>query len=410
LGLKFIKKALKHPNALLCYFALTRQSAKDIFWSILHGVVERAGIKADFIESRLEVHLHNGSIIKLYGADMNHFIKRVRGIKTPMAAVDEAGEFGSHIESLIDDILVPATSDYKDGQIILTGTPGRIPYGYFYDVTGLNKYGYSNHKWSILDNPFMPDAKDFIEEMKQKKAWDESNPTYLREWCGQWVKDVDSLVFKYDPIKNNYSELPNSSKWEYVIGVDIGFNDADAITVLGWCSKDNTTYLIEEETERGRDITSLVSAIAKLVKKYDPLSIVMDTGGLGKKIAVEITNRYDIAIKAAEKSRKLEYIELLNDAMRTGMFKAKNTSGFANDCLKVEWDKKTPDKLIVSDKFHSDLVDSALYAWRESQAFLTSPELDKPDTYTDEWYKNEEIEMINGITRRLTSEQNEDEW
>jgi hypothetical protein len=43
---------------------------------------------------------------------MKNFIRRLRGIKTPGAGIDEAQDFGSHLESLVDDVLTPALADY----------------------------------------------------------------------------------------------------------------------------------------------------------------------------------------------------------------------------------------------------------------------------------------------------------
>jgi hypothetical protein len=96
--------------------------------------------------------------------------------------------------------------------------------------------------------------------------------------------------------------------------------------------------------------------------------MVMDTGGLGRKIAEELKVRAALPIKAAEKTRKLEYIELVNDALRTGRLLARQGSQFASDCLLVEWDatRTRGEARVISDRFHSDIADAVLYAFRES--------------------------------------------
>lgn len=407
LTIKMYLKAQKHNRSLIPYFALTRDSAKNIMWTKLQETADRMKIKAEFTESKLEVRLENESVIKLFGADMKNFIGRIKGIKCPMAGVDEAGEFGTHLETLIDDILTPAIGDYVDGQIYLTGTPGSIPFGYFYEVTQNKKYGYSHHSWSLHDNPFFPDSRGFVADIKAKKGWDDSNPTYMREYLGLWVKDIESLVYKYDPIVNHYDNLPTlKGKWNYIVGVDIGFKDADAIAVIAWNEHEKKTYLIEEDVVRGRDITELAQSIAKVVQKYDPMKIVMDTGGLGLKIAEELRKRFQLPIIAAEKSRKFEFIELMNDSLRAKRFLAKNKSLFANDCMLIEWDKDrlAPDKLVISDKFHSDIADAVLYAFRESLDWLSEAEVIAPLPYTEDWFKAEEERMFNEIIERKNDE------
>jgi hypothetical protein len=406
IAIKMIKKGLKHKNTIIPYFALTRSSAKDIMWSKLMEVVDKIGVKGDPVESSLEYKLPTGSIIKLFGADMKNFIPRVRGIKTPLACVDEAGAFGSHLGELVDDILFPATADYVDGQIVITGTPGRVPFGYFYDVTGQGKYNFSQHKWSVLNNPFMPDAKRLIEEIKKNKGWSDDNPTYRREWLGEWVTDIEALVFKYDHIKNHYDALPESrGQWHYVIGIDIGFNDADAISVIGWQDIDKVAYLVEEEVERGRDITSLAESVAKFIDKYDPDKVVMDTGGLGRKISEELNRRFSLPIIAAEKTRKFEYIELINDALKNGKLMAKNTSHFASDCQKLEWETENtrPDKRIISDRFHSDICDSVIYSWKEAMNWMSEPDKEPTIPYTDQWYEDQEEEIFQNLLNQQSN-------
>ena len=232
------------------------------------------------------------------------------------------------------------------------------------------------------------------------------HPKIQRECYGRWTVDLDSLVFKYSEEKNHYETVPEFQKMETVIGVDVGFDDSDAITVLGWGTNDKRCYLLEEHIRSKQGITELAEQIEVLIKKYDPLRIVMDTGGLGKKISEEIRKRYSLPIVAAEKSRKFEFIELLNDAMRTKRFFAKKTSQFAQDCLLVEWDydKTTPEKKVISDGFHSDACDSTLYAYREALHWLTDPAPVKIVPNTPEWFKRQEEDAIRILEQRLEQE------
>jgi hypothetical protein len=152
----------------------------------------------------------------------------------------------------------------------------------------------------------------------------------------------------------------------------------------------------------------LVGQIEELRKKYDISKIVVDTGGLGKKIAEEMSRRYKIACIPAEKVRKVEYIELMNDAMRTGTLLAKANSRYAQDCMKVEWDraKSTPDKKVISSRFHSDICEAVLYAWRESYSFTHSPEAPKPPYGSKQW-SDEEAQRLEEQAEQYFTEQEE---
>jgi len=130
---------------------------------------------------------------------------------------------------------------------------------------------------------------------------------------------------------------------------------------------------------------------------------------LGKKIAEEIIRRYRIPVLAAEKVRKVENIELMNDALRTGKLKAKGNSRFAEDCLKVEWDldKSTPDKKVISKRFHSDICEAVLYAWREAMSFVYEKPKEIAKMGSPEWLEELEEKALDHFTK-LANDENED--
>ncbi len=405
----------KYPGCMCPHIGLTRESTKNIMWPILQELDDRYKWGAKFNESNLAMELPNGSRVQLFGADMKNFIRRLRGIKTPGAGVDEAQEFGDHLQSLVDDILTPATADYVDGWIGLGGTPGPIPRGYFYDITQGGKYGYSVHRWGIYDNPFMPDPHGFVEKLKARQGWDEKHPTLLREYKGLWVLDTESLLIKYDEVKNHYDTLP-VAKWTYILGVDLGFRDSDALAVLAWTSSSPNIYLVEEVVTQGQDITQLSNQIEAMIKKYDIAKIVMDEGALGKKIAEEIRRRKHIPVHPAEKARKMENVAFLNDYLRLGKFKARKDSRFVSDSLQVQLDyeKSTPDRLVIKKGFHSDIIDAVLYSFREAPAFTYQEPKNKPKPGTSEWGKAQEDAMYDAALEHFSNEESPDkgfgEW
>lgn len=393
LAKKFIDTMRLHPNSLSRYIALTRDSAKDIMWPVLQDLDERENLNADFNESNLTMTLTNGAKLRLMGADMKNFIRRLKGVKSPAVAIDEAQEFGSHLETLVDEVLTPTISDYDNSWLALTGTPGPIPRGFFYQLTQGGIGEYSCHRWSIHDNPYMPNAKKFVEDLKKRKNWDDRNPTYLREYCGQWVLDLNSLVIQYKE-SAHFETLP-PAKWEYIMGIDLGFNDADAIAVLAHSDTQSATYLLEEHIQNKQGISELVASIQDLARRYEIRKMVIDEGGLGKKIAEEIRRRYQIPVHQADKARKLENISFLNDAIRTNRFKAKKDSRFAQDSyqLQIDTEHTTPERIVVKKGFHSDIIDSVLYAFKESPAYLYQAPIVKPKYGTEAWAQQEATDM-----------------
>ena len=255
------------------------------------------------------------------------------------------------MESLVDDVLTPSISDYSDGWIAVTGTPGPVPQGYFFKVTQEKKYGFSLHYWSLLDNPFMPEPAKFIEDLKKKREWTDEHPTLLREWKNKWVLDPQSLWIQYKAEVDHFDLLPVIApiRYNYILGIDLGFRDADALAVVAWSDASPNTYLVEEVITEKQGITGLVNQINELRKKYDFVKMVIDEGGLGKKIAEEIRVQHAIPVHPAEKALKQQNVEFLNDALRLGRFKAHKESRFAQDSylIQIDWDKSTSDRLVI---------------------------------------------------------------
>lgn len=409
LALRFFKTMDKYPGSQCIYLALTRESAFSIMWSLLQEFNDKYSLGCKFIESRLTMVHPNGAKLRLLGADSKNFVKRIKGIKSPGVAIDEAQDFGVHLQSLIDDVLTPTIADYADGWLALTGTPGPVPNGYFFEVTQGRKHGYTLHQWTILDNPHMPNATKFIEELKVKRQWPDDNPTLLREWRNKWVLDVQSLWVRYKEDVNHYAQLPALTpglKYNYIMGVDIGFNDADAIAVLAWHESTPIVYLVEELITRKQGVTDLAKQIEMLRLKYDTYKIVIDAGALGKKVAEELIRRHQLPIEAADKTRKQENVEFLNDSLRIGTFKAKSSSQFAQDSylVQIDWDKSTPDKIVVKKHPHSDIIDSVLYAYKVSPAYTYQKAPTKPKPGTKEYAYEQETNMFEDTLAKLQEE------
>lgn len=413
LALKFFKTLDKHPKSQCIYLGLTLDSAREILWPVLQEINDKYQIGCTFTESRLTMKHPNGSTLKLFGADMKNFIKRLKGRKYPGVGIDEAQDFGTHLQSLIDDVLTPSIADYEDGWLAVTGTPGPVPQGYFFDVTKNNKYGYSHHEWTLLDNPHMPNPEAFIADIIAKREWQQDNPTLMREYRNQWKLDVESLWVRYNEKINHYITMPTEHKWNYIMGVDIGFNDADAIAILAWSDTSPETYLVEECITKKQGLTELVDQMNFMHKKYDISKVVMDEGGLGKKLAEEVRRRHAINVEPADKMRKQENVELLNDSLRLGKFKAKSASRFAQDSylVQIDWDKSTPNRVVVKKKPHSDIIDAVLYAFKESYAFSHSPSPPPgPKWGTKEWADAQTNEMFEKELEGAQKEQEFEKW
>ncbi len=399
---------LNHPYTVNLYITLSRKNAKRLVWPEFKKLNLKFQLGGQINESDLSITYPNGSILYVLGASDRSSIEDFRGLAIKKVYLDESQSFPSYIEQLIDDVLGPALMDHN-GQLILIGTPGPIPSGYFYDLT--TNTNWASHNWSYFDNPFLPflaqgiTHKDMLERELRRRGVTVNDPSIQREWFGKWTVDENSLVYRYNAAINDYKALPEGV-WTYILGVDLGFNDADALAVIAYSESYGETYLVDEVVTKQQDITSLCLQIDKLKDKYPISKIVVDTGGLGKKITEEISKRYEIPMVAAEKNRKAEYIELMNDVLRTGKFKIKATSLFAEDASKVEWDhdKSTPDRRIISSRYHSDICEAVLYAWRESYSYTYKAPKKAAEYGTREWSDAQAELMFQTELERLEAE------
>lgn len=406
-----LDSARKRSEVVCLYITLTRANGKRLIWPELLKINRKFNLGAMYNETELSLKFPNGSVIYVSGAKDQREIEKFRGLPLYLCIIDECQSFKPFIENLIDEVIAKALFDYG-GTLALTGTPGPVPVGYFYDVC--HSKAYAHFAWTMFDNPHMQiksgmSPQEILDRDLARKGVTVDDPTIQRECFGRWVLDADTLVYRYEKKTNDYSELP-PGKYNYVLGVDIGFEDADALAVLAWTDIDKTTYLVHERVTSKQGISDLVRQIEECRVHYPFHKIVMDMGGLGKKIGEEITRRHHIPVQAAEKSRKFENIELFNDDLRTGRFKAKSNSVFSQDCIKLEWDddKSTPERKVVSDRFHSDICDAVLYAWRESYSFTSEPLKEVPKWGTPEWQK-QEVEKMEDSAEEYFKKQSEQE-
>lgn len=391
-----LNKATTEEGIVCLYITLSRSNAKKIIWRELKKLNKKFELGGKPNEQELSMEFSNGSFIYCSGAKDKGQIENFRGLPIRRAYLDESQSFPQYIKDLIDDVLEPALMDYN-GDLILIGTPGPVPAGYFFDCA--HSSAWSHHAWTFFQNPHISlkskkTHQQVFERVLKRRGISADDPSIQREWFGKWALDRNSLVYQYNESVNHYETLPIEN-YTYIMGVDFGFEDADAIAILAWSEKSPITYLVEELVINKQGITPLVSQIEALQKRFPISKIVADFGGLGKKIAEEITRRWQIPLVAAEKQRKNETIEIFNDSLRTGHFKAKNNSRFAMDSMLVEWDKdkSTPEKKTISNRFHSDICDAVIYSYKYSPAFSWTPEAPKPKYGTPEWMNQQVDEM-----------------
>jgi len=398
--------ALENKGINALYITLNRLSAKRIIWRELLRFNREFHLGGRENASELSLQFPNGSTIYLSGAKDATEIEKFRGMHLKLTVIDEAQAFRSYLVDLIDEILVPASYDYN-GQIVQIGTPNAACAGAFYDSC-FNRgrmQGWRVHRWTMTQNPFIKlksglDPEELIQQELKRKGLTEDDPGHQRENRGLWVRSIDTLVYKIEYLRNVCTQVPDGLV--YILGVDLGFEDADAISIVGYSPHDPTTYVVDCFTKNKMTISDLAKVVQTYIDRYDPVRCIIDGGGLGKKISEELQQRFGIPFESAEKTRKQEFIELMNDSLRTGRLQILEGLPLIEEMGLLQWSYNNDgDKRTEDSRFPNHLCDATLYAWRESRAyaFQEKPAEVKPGSAA--WGKLEEERMLEKAKQEL---------
>ena len=406
-GCYVIAEALRNPRSTVPYVALTRGHAKRIMWKTLLDLTRPYNPQVNLTE--LRITLSNGSDIVLAGANDEATAEVFRGQKFPLVVLDECASFRSHFREMVEEVIEPALIDYN-GTLAMIGTPSAACRGLFFDATTAKDSPYSIHKWTILDNPFIPHAQSWLAERMKERGWTEETPAYRREWLGEWVASTDSQVYAFSKERNIATAIPN--KLDYILGIDLGYDDETAFVVVGYRPDDPTVYVVETYAKSEMIISDIIRKIEELTERYKSFArIVADTGGLGKQIAAELRKRYGVPVFPAEKTQKAEFIQLVNDDFRSGRVQVMPSEiNFIEEISALQWDEEKEGRFIEDPRFANHRCDAFLYAWRESMHYLQKTPDKAPEPGSDAWHKEAERRMKEEIERQFQREQQTEEF
>jgi len=396
-----IQEAIDRPETLCVYIARTREAAKRILWNMLKQADKQYRLGIKFNNSMLIARFPNGSEIIFTGANDASDVDKLRGAAFSLVVLDEAAFFNINVKELVRDVLGPALLD-SDGTLAMISTPNEICAGFFFDITELEKFGYSVHKWSVRDNPYMTQAVKSIDRDVRAGILDPTEPSYKREYLGLWVKDDRSIVYKYSEM-NLYDELPENCFWEYLMGIDLGYHDPTAFIIAAFSEDHEELFIIEQFKKKNMLTSDVEDLIREYQSRFNFSKIVIDTGGGASRMVLEtFKQRTSLPIEPAKKSGdKVGLITMMNADLARGLIKVRKDSELLN-----EWDKLQYNQAGTAEdrRFDNHLSDAALYTWMESRHFLYEEKVKPPDFGTAEYY----TQLEDQIEERLLQEQEQD--
>lgn len=381
--------ALNKPWSNCLVVGLTLKSLRGIYWNRVLPLFEQTfGIESKKHHTEMRVRLPNGSLITWVGAETRAEIEKLRGQAYDLVIIDEAASFSPVIlDELVNDVFRRGLMD-RMGTIMLIGTPGSLLDGAFYHGTfpgAVDQKGvpyartfdapeeywtksnskrtprWSRHSWTVKENTALPHAWSEALNDKESEGWADDNPTWLREYMGQWVASDDLFVYRYPLLlsnepskvswlpqqsKGNPSGLPKESDYRFVMGVDLGFEDDFALVVCAYSLTEGVMYHVYDMKLPHQDVNQvarhLVETCAMFENKID--AIVADTAGLGKMVVETINNQYGLSIVPAEKTEKYDFIELVNSDFSSGKIRIIPDSDLAMELSTLQWDLQKSNK------------------------------------------------------------------
>src|ERR1700759_1358521 len=279
---KILYHCEKHPGARILVISLTLKSTVENYWSGAPGGLWSQNARYDLglkfnTTSHTWIHA-NGSRGMLAGAETKADIERLRGAaaEADIVVIDECKSFApNHLDDLIENVIEPGLMT-RNGQLIMTGTPGSIPLGQFYSATCLlaripsatnENPGrtvptcipwderedpgpayrdlsadeladlFSLHTWTIQDNTAVPGQWLRALSIKRRRGYSDDHPVWRREYLGEWVSDASDLVYAFakaradgkatwTPSDNVLDSLAEKDgPWHMLMGLDLGFVD-----------------------------------------------------------------------------------------------------------------------------------------------------------------------------------------
>lgn len=396
IAIYMVLACLSNESVKILYLGLTRDSAENAVW---RDCLLKIFKEFDFVEGRdyeynrstktiefLETH----STIRITGADSS-FKEPTKylGGKYYMAVIDECQNYTNDLEEIILKVLGPAVSDYiptGGGQIVLAGTAG--PYmgkHYWFQINTDKSLGWNIHTWEGKDNPHMRLAKE-IEEADFTKQYGPAyveTEWYRQQYLCQWITDTIARVYHYsstncklidqkliDAILDGH--LPG---WEYILGIDLGHNDAFAMCLLASHPTDPNLYVVKSEKfSQTNDLEQAGQMIVNYSKRYNVIYYPIDSAGSGKMIVEDWRRRYALPFEYPKsKSDKHDFIRQMNSDFTCSKIKVIEE---LNKDLLEEWNTVLLDKHALdegyrkeADKYHNDLCDAALYGFSQARHY-----------------------------------------
>lgn len=319
LGRLIVKNLISVPDAHVVYINRNSSAAIRQIRGPLNSALAKSNLRVikGSVDAQ-EMHFSNGSQLLIIGNNNASDVSKLRGERISLCLLDECGH-QRNTRELVREVISPALMDYANSQLIMVGTPPRVPHTYVEEC--YNNVGWKKFSWTFQSNPFIPNKEQVIKEVCEENGVTEDSAFIQREYFGRMdAYDDEARVWKkYSTVVQPRFEDEYKHIWDYAyIGVDWGFEDKAAVVSCLVDSKAKRMFVIDNWSESKQSITTICEEIKRQyeqLKKY-PVArqpwIICDTNEKGA--AFELYQTYKLSnVYMAYKYDKDMAIEQLSD-------------------------------------------------------------------------------------------------
>jgi hypothetical protein len=377
---------LCRPGTRVIYATLIRRNAKKLFWwPLLEGLKRRGceSVQSEANESDMMLWLPNGSFLQALSIEKMADVERIRGDQCDLFLLDECQAPRDDVFAALRYKIVPPMLMKRGGAFDAMGTvPDVDPCEFTRCIDSPGADG-RLFGWTCFDNPFIDHAD--IHRTAAAAGLTPGHPVYEREFLGRRVRDPDKMAYEFDRARNTYDPTGyDFTGHRHVMGIDLGFQDRDAIVVGAWNPQDPERRIRVRYTwqQNHQDVDQLAEVVKAAIATYHPSVIVGDHGGHGAvKVMKTLEARLGIVIQA-KPGDVMVSVGLVNDDLRTGRLLVPRDSELCDDLEKVQRSVKGNRVEINKVGYHSDLSEALRYmhagAWHyRSKAAAPEKTLDE---------------------------------
>ncbi|MER9176325.1 phage terminase large subunit [Mesorhizobium sp. M0955] len=273
-----VKAAVAKNNQLVWYVAPTYAMARGILWDALKDSLPSSFVRK-INETRMTIHLVNGSRIELKGADKPDSL---RGVGIHFLVIDEAQDIK---EDTWTKVLRPTLST-TGGRVIIIGTPKSFNWLYDRYVDGQRGAVYTDEKGKTVENQwrswqFPTITSPFIPPSEIQAARRDLDPrSFQQEYEASFVTMSGRVYYAFDR-RLHVGDYKFNPQLPVIIGQD--FNIDPMSSVIMQQQPNGEIWVVEEAILFGSNTQEVADELqARFYKNHNQVTFFPDPAGANR--------------------------------------------------------------------------------------------------------------------------------